>query len=148
MEGKLTMRKKILTALRKGAKRIPMCLGFALVAPFLHLNATGQAVNLGTAANFAVLAGSTATSTGSTVINGGDVGVSTGNVPTGGTLLLLGGRLAALLAFGGRRERRRFRRLPLPKSSTKRYRSTEGGEGDAVGRGRITAEIHGALGKG
>jgi hypothetical protein len=40
-------------------------------------------VNLGTANNFSVLAGSTITSTGATAINGGNVGVSPGSAITG-----------------------------------------------------------------
>jgi hypothetical protein len=44
---------------------------------------SAQDVDLGTANNFAILAGATITSTGATVINGGSVGVSPGNAVTG-----------------------------------------------------------------
>jgi hypothetical protein len=66
----------LLTALRTCAKRTPLGLGFALAATLLHANATAQEVNLGTANNFAVLAASAITSTGNTIINGGNVGLS------------------------------------------------------------------------
>jgi len=67
-----------------GAKRIPVGLGFALALAFLHDNASANEVLLGTANNFAVLAGSAITSTGTTVINGGNVGESPGStIPSG-----------------------------------------------------------------
>jgi len=73
----------LITALQNGAKRIPLGLGFALTVTCLQLNTTAQEVDLGTANNFAVLAGSAVTSSGNTVINGGNVGVSPGTAVTG-----------------------------------------------------------------
>ena len=60
------------TALRSGAKRIPLGLGFAIALTLLHSNASANPtmVNLGSDTNFAVLAGSGITSTGPTTING------------------------------------------------------------------------------
>jgi hypothetical protein len=52
-------------------------------ATLLQPSANAQEVNLGTANNFAVLAGSAVPNTGSTVINGGNVGVSPGSSVTG-----------------------------------------------------------------
>jgi hypothetical protein len=70
------------TAVQNGAKRIPMGLVVA-GAIFLQHNATAVEVDLGTANNFAVLAGSDVTSTGNTVVNGGNVGVSAGSAISG-----------------------------------------------------------------
>ncbi|NNM87522.1 MAG: DUF3494 domain-containing protein [Phycisphaerae bacterium] len=48
-----------------------------------QLQANATTITLGTAGNFAVLAGSTVTNTGNTVINDGNVGVSPGSAITG-----------------------------------------------------------------
>jgi|SRR5580658_10470347 hypothetical protein len=71
------------TRMQNGGKRMPMGLGFALTVTFLLPSANAQEVNLGTANNFAVLAGAAVANTGSTVINGGNVGVSAGSSVSG-----------------------------------------------------------------
>jgi hypothetical protein len=65
------------------SQRMTMNLGFAFTLIFLRVNANPIDVNLGTANNFAVLAGSAITSTGASVINGGNVGLSPGTAITG-----------------------------------------------------------------
>ncbi|HTB84297.1 MAG TPA: ice-binding family protein [Candidatus Sulfotelmatobacter sp.] len=80
------MKKIFLTpASRKRAQRIPIGLGLAITLAFLH-NAGADEVYLGTANNYAVLAGSTITSTGPTVINGG-LGLSPGSAVTGSPIV-------------------------------------------------------------
>lgn len=77
-----------LTEARLGAKRIPIGVLLALATLFPHHHAKGDVV-LGTDNNFAVLAGSTITSTGATVITGGDVGLSPGSAITGFSAITL-----------------------------------------------------------
>jgi len=91
-------------AAANGTNHSVMGLGLASVL-LLHSSATANAspLSLGTAADFAVLAGSTVTSTGATAIIGGDVGTSPGTAITGfppGTIAapyttIAGGALAA-----------------------------------------------------
>jgi hypothetical protein len=59
-----------------------LILSAVLAVAGLQGQATAQ-ITLGTAANFAVLAGSTVTNTGNAVITGGGVGVSPGSSITG-----------------------------------------------------------------
>jgi hypothetical protein len=73
-------------AARNGARRIPLGFSFVFALTFLHLNAGAAEVYLGTANNYAVLAGSAITSTGPTVINGG-LGLTPGSAVTGGPVV-------------------------------------------------------------
>jgi hypothetical protein len=66
--------------MRNGAKRMPAGLGLALAVTLLHHNVTAQEVNLGTANNFAILAGSVIKNTGASVIDGGNVGLDPNNL--------------------------------------------------------------------
>ncbi len=76
--------KKILSTptTRPVARRLPWRLGLAFASGFLILKASAEDVNLGSANHYAVLAGSTITSTGPTVINGG-LGLTPGSAVTG-----------------------------------------------------------------
>jgi hypothetical protein len=71
---------------QNGARQIPVSFGFAFAMMLLPLSASAQEVNLGTATNYAVLAGSAITSTGATVINGG-LGLSPGSSVTGAPIV-------------------------------------------------------------
>jgi len=64
-----------------------MGLCFAIASTVLHPNANAQEVNLGKANDYAVLAGSTITSTGATVIDGG-LGLTPGSAVTGGPIVI------------------------------------------------------------
>ena len=67
----------LLTVMQNGAKRIPLGLALAVAAvTFLHQDATAAQVDLGTAADFAILGGTKITDAGgvSTIVTG-DVGL-------------------------------------------------------------------------
>jgi hypothetical protein len=64
----------------RNATLILLALAPCAVFPFL---AKAGTITLGTAGNFSVLAGSAVTNTGSSVIDGGDVGVNPGTAITG-----------------------------------------------------------------
>jgi hypothetical protein len=76
----------ITPASRNSAMRIPLALGFAFTLTFLHFNASALEISLGTTINDAVLAGSTFTSTGPTVIYGG-LGLTPDSAMTRGPLV-------------------------------------------------------------
>lgn len=59
---------------------VPLALAVVVGFP---LHAEAATINLGTAGDFAVLAGTTVTNTGPSVIDGGDVGVAPGSAITG-----------------------------------------------------------------
>src|ERR1700682_117134 len=69
-----------------GGGRMKVRSIFLMAVPFCALTADASAINvgLGTADSFAVLAGSTVTNTGATVVHG-NVGVSPGSAVTGFT---------------------------------------------------------------
>lgn len=76
-------------------------LAISAVLVLLAVSAYATPVNLGTAANFGLLAGSTITNSGSSVING-DVGVSPGSAVTGfGPPVVLNGTLHLADAVAG-----------------------------------------------
>jgi hypothetical protein len=86
MKVKTTMQ-KLFSTMRTGAERISTGLCFAVAAIIPTATACAQEVNLGTANNYAVLAGSTVTSIGATVINGG-LGLTPGSAVTGAPIII------------------------------------------------------------
>jgi hypothetical protein len=64
-------------------RRIVLMVSATMAVAGLQSHATATAINLGTAGNFAVLAGTTVTNTGPSVMDGGDGGVSPGSAMTG-----------------------------------------------------------------
>lgn len=93
----------LLKNLRSHAMQIPACLIVVAGLTFLQPNAAAQtaAVNLGTAGDFAVLAGSGISNTGVTTITG-DVGLSptTGFAITGFPPAVVNGTIYAVNSFG------------------------------------------------
>src|ERR1019366_9676497 len=71
--------------------RSTRCLALSsLLLPLLVLSAYADSINLGTASGYSVLAGSTVTNTGTTVISG-SLGVSPGCALTGAGTMTVGG---------------------------------------------------------
>ena len=84
---KITKESLLPSAMLRSAKRIPSGIVFALSLVFALSEATANEVNLGTANNFAILAGSAITSTGPTTINGNVGSYPTTSVTPGGWIL-------------------------------------------------------------
>lgn len=70
-------------AVRNHTSLISIGMVLSVVSPARAQHANAGEINLGSANNFAVLAGSTITNTGSTVIHGGSLGLSPGTSITG-----------------------------------------------------------------
>src|SRR6202030_2742950 len=76
----------------------------SFLLPFLALSAFGGSVNLGTAGSYSVLAGSTVTNTGSSVLSG-NLGISPGCALTGFPPGSVGGTINACNAASGQAQR-------------------------------------------